>query len=167
MKDGRHCRRVLSGAVLTTLVLVLTACGQDSSGQGAGTPTSGPASTQPSPAASASVPDELTAEQALANNPPPPQALQAAVTEAGVVELTWTDPPPVAVAHSYSDRVVAYRVYRRGSGEPELRPIGVTHESVFRDGTARVGQTYEYAVSSIRENDVEGSRTDGVRVSMP
>ncbi len=168
MNTGRREGRVLRGAVLTGLVFALAACGQQTSAEGAGTPTSGRSTSSPPAAApSASVPDELSAEQALANNPPPPRQLRAALTPAGAVELSWAPPPPVEVAHTYSDLVVGYRVYRRGPGDAELRPIGVTPQSAFRDRTAQAGKAYDYAVSSIRQHDVEGSQTDAVSVRIP
>lgn len=111
------------------------------------------------------MPPELTAEEALRNNPPPPRDVRAQVAQ-GAVVVTWGDPPAVAIPHSYSDRVVAYRVYRRGPGETELKPIGSASSHRFVDSSARKGSSYEYAVTSVREHQVEGPRSDAVLVTV-
>jgi fibronectin type 3 domain-containing protein len=106
------------------------------------------------------VPEELTHEEQLANNPPSPANVHVVSASAGSVELAWDPPPPVDVPHRYSDRVVAYRVYRRTGGDLEFGPLAETPERRYVDTEVDPGQTYEYTVSSIREQNVEGSRSD-------
>ncbi|MDX6323503.1 MAG: hypothetical protein QOF52_3361, partial [Propionibacteriaceae bacterium] len=112
-------------------------------------------SPTPPPTASA-VPSEMTAEGDLALNPPAPVNVRAA-RSGTTVKLVWDAPPPVRVPHSYSDRVVEYRVYRGDGGE--LRPIGTSPVPRFTDSTVGPG-TYSYAVTSIREQNVEGTKSD-------
>ena len=106
---------------------------------------------------SSSVPDELTAEENARISPPPPSGLRVASVTPGAVRLAWTPPAEVAGAGP----VVRYRIHRRTAGEVELRPIGTTADTEYVDTTARAG-TYEYAVSSIRQGNTEGSRSDTV-----
>jgi fibronectin type 3 domain-containing protein len=109
---------------------------------------------------SATVPDELTHEENLAKNPPPPADVRVVSASVDSVKLAWDPPPPVDVPHGYSDRVVAYHVYRRTGGDLEFRPLAETPERRYVDTEVDPGQTYEYTVSSIREQNVEGSRSD-------
>lgn len=106
------------------------------------------------------MPHELTPEEHLANSPPPPANVRVAVVSVDSIELAWDPPPPVDVPHAYSDNVIAYRIYRRAGGDLEFRPVGETPEVRFVDTQVDPGQTYEYSVSSIREMNVEGSRSD-------
>ena len=103
---------------------------------------------------------ELTAEEAEAHNPPPPSNVRVAGAEPGALHLAWDPPPPVSQPHSYSDRVVGYRVYRRGPGEVEMRPIASVENQSYDDTSVRSGSSYSYAVSSIRERNVEGTKSD-------
>jgi len=155
-------------AFLAIVLVTLTGCGTTQTATQVPTSTSdrthAPVST--SERTVATVPDELTAQEALRINPPPPQNVRVRVVER-TVEVTWDNPPAVTVPHSYSDHVVSYRVFRRGPGETDLMPIGVTSAHRHVDATARAGLVYEYAVNSIRENHVEGPRSDAVRVTMP
>lgn len=155
-------------AFLVIVLVTLTGCGTTvtatqeptSTSNRANAPVSTPERTV------ATVPDELTAQEALRINPPPPQIVRVKVVERAA-EVTWDDPPAVTVPHSYSDNVVSYRVFRRGPGETDLRPVGVTSAHRYVDTTARAGLAYEYAVNSVRENHVEGPRSDAVKVTMP
>lgn len=82
--------------------------------------------------------------------------------------LTWNDPPPVTVPHSYSSNTVGYRIYRRDPDEVEFRPIGTSSERRYSDSAVRRGTTYEYAVRSIHERNVEGTLSDPpVTASVP
>jgi hypothetical protein len=109
----------------------------------------------------------LTADESLRINPPAPRNVRVQQAVAGRVVLTWDEPPPVAVPHTYSDRVVGYRVYRRAPNGLESEPIGTTGERTFTDDTVRSGQRYAYQVSSIRERDLEGLRSDPVEAAVP
>ena len=113
----------------------------------------------PPPAVTASasaVPSEMTADEDLALNPPAPTNVRVAKQSGTTVELVWDPPPPVRQPHYYSDRVVGYRVYRGSSGE--LRPIGTSSVQRFSDTVGR--GTYSYAVTSIREQNVEGTKSN-------
>ena len=105
------------------------------------------------------VPEELTAEEQLRVNPPPPQRVSAA-REGSAVTLTWSPPPAVAVPHTYSDAVVEYRIYRSVDGGAEVL-VGTSETLRFTDARPGAG-TPRYAVSSVREHGVEGPRSDAV-----
>lgn len=109
----------------------------------------------------------LTADESLRINPPAPRNVRVQQAVAGRVVIAWDEPPPVAVPHTYSDRVVGYRVYRRAPNGLEFEPIGTTGERTYTDDTARSGQRYGYQVSSIRERDLEGLRSDPVEADVP
>lgn len=112
--------------------------------------------------------DELSPDDDLAMNPPPPANVRTGAVAAGAVELIWDEPPTVSVPHTYSDRVVEYRIYRSGGGDVESALIGSSTELGFADGTARSGQRYEYTVTSVREQHVEGSMSyPPVAVTVP
>jgi hypothetical protein len=104
--------------------------------------------------------EELTFEENLADNPPPPQNVRVTSVAAGAVHLSWDLPPPVTDPHNYSDRVVEYRIFRRVAGELEFRPLALTAGQEYIDRDVQSGTTYEYAVSSIREQNAEGSHSD-------
>jgi len=117
-------------------------------------------SAEQAPVAPTPATGELTAEEDLAVNPPPPEGVHVVSVIQDAVELNWDPPPPVAVAHRYSDRVVGYRIYRREGTEVDLRPLAVTSDTTYVDRSVTSGQTYAYVVSSVRERHVEGSRSD-------
>lgn len=81
-------------------------------------------------ASSTEPPGELTAEEDLANNPPPPTHVRVLRASNDAVVIAWDPPPAVSVPHHYSDQTVT------------------------------ANHTYEYIVSSIREHHAEGSRSD-------
>ena len=118
-----------------------------------------PRTTSMTSSTSTSVPEELTAEEQLRVNPPPPRRLSAVRAGAGV-RLTWSPPPAVTVPHTYSDDVVEYRVYRSVDGGPEML-VGTSATLAFTDPRPGDG-TPRYAVSSVRAHGVEGPRTDVV-----
>lgn len=118
-------------------------------------PPSNPSTSAPS----TSAPEELTAEEQLRVNPPPPQALSAA-REGDAVTLTWSPPPAVTVPHTYSDTVVEYRIYRSADGGDEVL-VGTSATLGFTDTKPGAGML-RYAVSSVREHGVEGPRADAV-----
>lgn len=121
-----------------------------------------------SPPIISSVLDELSPEDDLAFNPPAPENVRAGQVTAASAELIWSAPAPVAVPHSYSDRVVAYRIYRNSDDEIELRPLDTTAELVFVDQSVESGRTYHYAVTSIRDMNVEGTKSyPTVTISVP
>lgn len=128
-------------------------------------PSSSSSSSAITTATSGTQPGELTPEEDLTINPPPPANVHVVDVSADSVELAWDPPPPVDAPHGYSDRVVAYRVYRRVGGELEFRPLAETPERGYVDSPVDPGQTYEYIVSSIRENNVEGTRSDPAAVA--
>jgi hypothetical protein len=111
------------------------------------------------PPAQAPAGNGLSAEADLAINPPPPQRLRVQVVSSGVVELAWEPPPAVSVAHSYSDEVVHYVIYRRAAGALEFEAVGRSTGLGFRDASAPSGRVLEYAVSSVRRQNVEGGRS--------
>jgi hypothetical protein len=116
-------------------------------------------SAAPSSSAPSSVPQELTAEEQLRVNPPPPEGVSA-TRKGGAVTLTWSPPPAVTVPHTYSDTVMEYRVYRSVDAGAEVL-VGTSATLGFTDARPGAG-TARYAVSSVREHGVEGPRTDPV-----
>ena len=100
--------------------------------------------------------------------PPAHENVRAGRIAAASVELVWNEPPAVTVPHTYSDRVVGYRIYRSEDDELELRPLATNTELGYVDRSVATGHTYQYAVASIRELNVEGTRSDpAVTVSVP
>jgi hypothetical protein len=148
--------RILGGALVLAALAATGAC------QGLSDETAAAPSATPSPSQTG----ELTAEADLAIHPPPPADVRATPSNSAV-ELRWAPPPPVAVTHHYSDRVVAYRIYRRGPGEIELRPIGTSTALTYTDRTVPGAGRFEYAVTSVREHDVEGGRSSPAVVQLP
>ena len=134
----RRVGRFRCAAAAGLTILIGAACGSSTD--------SGSASTQ-LPTTTMSTPGDigLTAEESLRINPPPPQNVRAQVTGAQV-ELTWDEPPPVAAPHTYSDRVVGYRVYRRAQDGVESEPVGTSTERSYVDDTVQPGQRYGYQV---------------------
>ena len=64
--------------------------------------------------------------------------------------------------------MVAFRIYRSSDDELELRPLAMTAELSFVDRSVESGRTYHYAVASIRELNVEGTRSyPTVTISLP
>src|SRR4051812_30979006 len=61
-------------------------------------------SAEQAPIAPTPATGELTAAEDLAINPPPPEGVHVGSVMQDAVELSWDPPPPVAVAHRYSDR---------------------------------------------------------------
>lgn len=103
---------------------------------------------------------ELTADEELSINPPPPVAVRVSeVTEESVM-LTWDRPPRVTAPHRYGDDVLVYRIHRRAAGEADFRPIGDSRTTAFVDRSVTAGRSYEYVVSSVHERNVEGGRSD-------
>ncbi len=144
--------RAARTALVILVVGALVACDT----QGPGVPP--PVSASPSPSASASPTPGISAEEDLSINPPAPTAVRAESVD-GAVRLSWQPPPEVTVPHRYSDRVTGYRIYRRGPGETELRPVGTSAELGFTDRAPGSGE-FAYAVTSIREEGVEGTKSD-------
>lgn len=144
-------RQLLGTALVIAFAAVASAC-QVSPVEPPQTP-----SASPSPSAQAS--GELTASADLAINPPAPVNVRGTATGDGEATLSWDPPPAVAMAHHYSDKVVGYRIYRRGPGEIELRPIAITTSRSYVDGPPRGRGRFEYAVTSIREHNVEGKKS--------
>ncbi|GAA2162826.1 hypothetical protein [Pedococcus bigeumensis] len=162
----KHPVRRLSTVGATALVLAIGGCAttttDDHEPQVSAPSTSTLRPTSPSASSSpTSVPSELTAEEQLRVNPPPPQRLKA--TRVGdAVRLTWSPPPAVTVPHTYSDTVVEYRIYRSVDGRGE-ELLGTSATLTFTDAKPGTG-TARYAVSSVREHGVEGPRTNAVVV---
>jgi fibronectin type 3 domain-containing protein len=101
----------------------------------------------------------LTSEENLSINPPPPTDVRVAEVKSGVVRLAWAPPAPVTAPHAYSDRVVSYEVFRREAGQLEFRPLARTTERSYTDTAVLSGRNYFYVVSSIREQNAEGTRS--------
>ncbi|MGI8807543.1 MAG: hypothetical protein ACR2KK_06830 [Acidimicrobiales bacterium] len=108
----------------------------------------------------------LTAEEDRRINPPPPQNVRVTGVAVGRVSLAWDEPPAVTGPRTYSDVVIGYRVYRRAPGAVEFQPVGTSTARTYVDDTVRSGQ-YSYQVSSIRERDLEGTRSDPVLATVP
>lgn len=168
-------RQLTAGSAIV-LALGLGGCGTtagDAAGPAVTAPSTSPAptstmttsttttSTTATSTTAPTVPAELTAEEQLRVNPPPPQRLTA-TRDGAAVTLTWAPPPPVAVPHTYSDTVVEYRVYRSVDAGAEVL-VGTSTTLTFTDAKPGSG-TPRYAVSSVREHGVEGPRTDAVVV---
>lgn len=141
--------RMAAAAVTLVVAGVSAACGVGA--KPAGTPS-------PSAVSPTVVPSELTRDGDLSLNPPAPTSVRGTATGRDV-QLSWGLPPEVTVPHRYSDRVIGYRVYRRGPGEVELRPVATATGLGFTDRAPGSGE-FAYAVASIHDGDVEGSRSD-------
>jgi fibronectin type 3 domain-containing protein len=102
----------------------------------------------------------LTYEESLSINPPPPTNVRVTEVRVGAVRLAWDPPPPVAIPHAYSDRVVSYQVFRREAVELDFHPLAKTTKRNYTDKAVRSGRTYKYVISSIREQNAEGTRSD-------
>jgi hypothetical protein len=148
--------------VLVLLALLTAGCSGATTPGPAPTTSPGPGATSsPAPSPTSS---ELTAEQDLAVNPPPPDEV-VAETEDKQVVLTWLAPPAVTVPHRYSDRVVGYRIYRQGPEELEPSPVATVTQLRYTERPPAPG-AYRYLVSSIREGDLEGTRSDPASVTV-
>ena len=157
----------LSAGFAVVATLTLSGCaGPDKAGdrRAAEQPSPRPATNSPetvsAPTPSTEPPGELTAEEDLANNPPPPTHVRVLRASNNAVVIAWDPPPAVTVPHHYSDHVVAYRVYRRTGHDVDFRPLATTTQMTYTDQTVTANHTYEYIVSSIREHHAEGSRSD-------
>jgi hypothetical protein len=117
-------------------------------------------SPEQAPAISDGTTHELTAEEDLAINPPPPRDIRTVGVTRGSVELSWGPPPSVSGTHHYSDRVIGYRIYRQEGTQVDFRPLALTAETTYVDLAVQSGRTYAYVISSVRERDVEGGRSD-------
>lgn len=62
---------------------------------------------------------------------------------------------------------MAYRAHRKGPGDTELHPTGFSQGRQFWNGTELRGTTYQYAVNSVREYQVEGARSGLVSSAVP
>ncbi|HCU35308.1 MAG TPA: hypothetical protein DGT21_07530 [Armatimonadetes bacterium] len=96
------------------------------------------------------------------NDPQPPTVPEGFTANAstGAVELQWQ-------ASDDEHHVVEYRIHRSiDGGALELLPA-VEEETRFRDVTAPMGRTVEYAVSAIDVAGNESARSQAARVSMP
>ncbi|WP_457255413.1 hypothetical protein [Pedococcus sp. P5_B7] len=156
--------RRLTAVSAIVLVVAVGGCAStapDDHQPGMSAPSTTATSTSPSASrvAPTSVPPELTAEEQLRVNPPPPQRVRAA-REGATVRLSWSPPPAVTVPHTYSDTVVEYRIYRTVDGGAEVL-VGTSATLAFTDAEPGAG-TPRYAVSSVREHGVEGPRSDAV-----
>lgn len=130
-------------------------------------PGSGSSSTDQTTVLSSML-DELSPDDDLRINPPPPQNVRAGQLTSSSAELTWDQPPPAVVPHDYSDQVVAYRVYRSDESDAELRPLGMSTELTYLDQTVESGHRYQYAVASIHELNLEGTRSyPTVEITVP
>jgi hypothetical protein len=149
-------------ASVVAAIGLLGGCGDDdtSTTQEGTVPSTSAGPPPSSTASSVAMPGELTPEGDLANNPPPPTNVHVVDASVDSIELAWDPPPPVDVPHGYSDRVVAYRIYRRAGDELEFGPLADTPERRYVDSQVDPGQTYAYIISSIREMNVEGTRSD-------
>lgn len=143
--------RMAAAAVTLVVAGVSASCGGGA--QPSGSPSPSPSAMSPT-----AVPSELTRDGDLSLNPPAPTAVRGSATGRDV-QLSWGLPPEVTVPHRYGDRVIGYRIYRRGPGEVELRPVATATGMGFTDRAPGSGE-FAYAVASIHDGDVEGSRSD-------
>jgi hypothetical protein len=124
-------------------------------------PTLPAANPQPSGPMTTS-PGELTLNQSLATNPPPPGGLKANRTALGI-QLNWEVPPAVTVPHHYSDTILYYKVYRHTvGGEPVF--LERTILTTYLDSNAAAGTEYFYTVTAMHANQIESQRPDEVAV---
>lgn len=137
---------------LLLLATALTACQP-------GTNSSPTASPAPSRVASPSPTQELTREEAEAMHPPAPTAVRAVVTSDRSVQLTWQTPPAPTVTPRFSEKIIEYRIHRRGPGEVEMRQIGTSKTLEFVDRAPGNGD-FAYVVTAVHENDIESTASD-------
>ena len=134
------------------LVTALTACQSGPDPAPAASPT-------PSQVASPSPTDELTLEEAEAMHPPAPTAVRAEVTSDKSVRITWQAPPAPTVTPRFSEKIVEYRIHRRGPGEVEMRQVGTSKTLEFVDKTPGTGD-FAYVVTAVHENDIESTASN-------
>ena len=107
-------------------------------------------------------PGELTLNQSLATNPPPPGGLKANRTALGI-QLNWEVPPAVTVPHHYPDIILYYKIYRRTTGS-EFASVGQTILTTYLDSNAATGTEYFYTVTAMHGNQIESQRPNEVAV---
>ncbi|MFT4165092.1 MAG: fibronectin type III domain-containing protein [Microlunatus sp.] len=139
---------------LLLLATALTACqsGPDSAPAASPSPTPSRVST-PSPT------DELTRDEAEAMHPPAPVAVRAKVTSDTSVRITWQTPPAPTVTPRFSEKIVEYRIHRRGPGDVEMRQVGTSKTLEFVDKAPGSG-TFAYVVTAVHQNDIESTASD-------
>ncbi len=108
-------------------------------------------------------PSELTLNQDLSNNPPPPSELMAVWKGPGV-QLSWEMPAVVTVPHKYLDAITYYKIYRHTD---RTQPVFLaqTEQQSYFDRNVTVGTTYYYSISAVHAGEVESIRA--VEVSAP
>jgi hypothetical protein len=94
--------------------------------------------------------------------PPSPVAVTAERVD-GAVVLSWRPAPRSHAAHTYSDTVVQYRVYRRAAGEVELTLVARVRGTRWTDDAPPAGSV-SYAVADVRDDGSESARSDAVPV---
>lgn len=152
-----HAAHPLALLVLTT---VLAACQTGPGSSRAASPT-------PSQVSSPHPTGGLTQEENDAMLPPAPTAVRAVVTSDTSVRITWQTPPAPTVVPRYSEKVVEYRIHRRGPGEVEMRQIGTSMTLEFIDRAPGKGD-FAYVVTAVHENNVESTASNPpAEVSLP
>ena len=137
---------------LLLLATALTACQS-------GTNSSPAASPSPSLVSSPNPTQELTREDAEAMHPPAPTTVRAEVTSDKSVRITWQIPPAPTVTPRFSEKIVEYRIHRRGPGEVEMRQIGTSKTLEFIDKAPGKGD-FAYVVTAVHENNIESTASD-------
>lgn len=108
----------------------------------------------------------ISFEDLRESTPMAPVNLRASLSSQGV-RLDWDPAPPADFAHSYSDRIDHYNVYKSSAAEADLILVAETDQPYFIDQDAIPGSAYYYAVSAVHEGPVEGSRTDALMWTHP
>jgi hypothetical protein len=94
--------------------------------------------------------------------PPSPVAVTAERVD-GAVGLSWRSAPRSEAAHTYSDRVAGYLVYRRAAGQVEPTMVARVEGTSWTDHTPPAGPAF-YSVVEVRVDGAESARSDPVAV---
>jgi hypothetical protein len=89
--------------------------------------------------------------------PPPPTSIKV-MTEAGAATVTWQPSP--------SAKAAGYTVYRGEGSQPwlaDLKPVGQTDKTSFRDTGLKGGTIYYYAVRATTKGDWESANSVTIR----
>lgn len=101
----------------------------------------------------------ISFEDLRESTPLAPINFRASLSGQGVL-LEWDPAPQAEFAHSYSDRISHYNVYKSSAPDSDLILLAETDQPYYIDQDLIPGTMYYYAVSAVHEGPVEGLRTE-------